>query len=230
MKTTLRCIYYLCFVSLINASEKIQTYPFALPPLPYSIHSLKPYIDSKTMDIHYKKHHQGYVNKLNEAIKKYPNLKKKNIVELITSLKTLPPEIQTSIRNNGGGHFAHSLYWKIMSPYGGGKPSGYIAKEINKNFGNVEKFKEKFDNKAQTFFGSGWVWLCTNRAGSLKIVATKGHDVPITQDLFPILVIDVWEHAYYLKHQNKRSDYINDWWNIVYWPEVEKLYKKYTNK
>ncbi len=218
-------IYFAALFSSHNTAPK--QHAFTLPSLPYAYDALEPYIDAETMVIHHTKHHQSYINKLNDALKDYPELRKKSLEWLTTNLESIPSAIRTSVRNNGGGHFAHSLYWKIMAPHGASKPSGSLAKAIDKDFGSFKNFKQAFDKKARSLFGSGWAWLCTTPEGRLQIVSTPGHDVPMNQGLWPILVIDVWEHAYYLKHQNRRGDYIDSWWNSVNWPQVEQYYKRY---
>jgi len=224
--SALLCITYsTSLVPSHNTASKQAA--FTLPALPYAYDALEPYIDAQTMEIHHTKHHQAYINKLNDALKDYPDLQRKSLEWLITNLESVPSAIRTSVRNNGGGHFAHSLYWKIMTPHGGSKPSGNLAKAIDKNFGSFNDFKKAFDKEASSLFGSGWTWLCTTPEGRLQIVSTPGHDVPMNQGLWPILVVDVWEHAYYLKHQNRRGNYIDSWWNIINWPQVEKYYEGY---
>ncbi len=176
------------------------------------------------MDIHHGKHHQGYVNKLNNALEGYPDLQKKNVVELLSDLEVVPEEIRTAVRNNGGGHANHSLFWPCMSPEGGSRPSGNLAGAINDGFGSFEDFKDEFSNAAATRFGSGWAWLVVDEDGNLKVSSTPNQDNPISEGLVPILGLDVWEHAYYLNYQNRRADYIAAWWNVVNWDEVTKNY------
>lgn len=199
-----------------------------LPELPYKYDALEPYIDEQTMRIHHDKHHQAYVDKLNAAVKgtKYENM---DIKEIIKNLNSVPENIRTAVRNNGGGHANHSFFWQIMGPNAGGEPKGIIADEIKKNFGSLEKFKEEFTNAAAGLFGSGWTWVVVD-SGKLKVMNTAGHDNPITEGKIPILVIDVWEHAYYLKYQNRRADYIAAWWNVVNWQQVEENYKKWMKR
>ena len=197
-----------------------------LPKLAYSFDALEPYIDARTMEVHHDKHHQAYVNKLNDALKNYPDLQLKTLDELIMDLDSIPAKIRKSVKNNGGGHWNHSFFWRVMKPKGGVEPATAIAGIIKNKFKSFDKFKEKFTNEAANFFGSGWVWLVIDKKGNLKIISTQGHDTPISKGLKPLLVIDVWEHAYYLKYQNKKSDYINTWWNVVNWNEVESNYQK----
>lgn len=199
---------------------------FELPKLPYSYDALEPYIDSLTMEIHYNKHHGGYVSKLNAALEKHPELRNKDIEDLLKDLDNLPQDIRLAIRNNGGGHYNHSIFWSIMGPNGGGSPSGKLSENIVKTFGGFDKFKEEFSSEAASRFGSGWAWLVMDKNGHLSIISTPNQDNPITFGLKPILGIDVWEHAYYLKYQNMRADYIQAWWNVVNWEEVQNRYEK----
>ena len=174
------------------------------------------------MRIHHGKHHQGYVNNLNAALEKYPDLQNKAMVELLADLDAIPADIRTAVRNNGGGHANHSLFWPCMSPQGGGEPTGKLAEAINKSFGSFDNFKEQFSKAAATRFGSGWAWLCVDGGDKLVITNTPNQDSPISEGLVPILGLDVWEHAYYLNYQNRRPDYIAGWWNVVNWDEVAK--------
>ncbi len=196
-----------------------------LPPLPYAYDALEPHIDARTMEIHYTKHHQTYVTKLNEALEKYPQLADKSAEELIADLDMVPEDIRTAVRNHGGGHVNHSFFWEIMSPSGGGEPKGKLKEAMDKAFGSFEKFKEQFAAAAASRFGSGWAWLIAD-AGVLSIVSTPNQDSPITDGKMPILGLDVWEHAYYLKYQNKRPDYVTAWWNVVNWTEVGKRFEE----
>lgn len=200
-------------------------YPYELPPLGYAFDALEPDIDALTMEIHYTKHHQAYVNNLNNALKDYPELQEKTLKTLLMDIDTLPEAVRTAVRNNGGGHYNHSLFWTYMSPKGGGQPQGSLKDAIMRDFGSFEAFKEEFNAKAKSVFGSGWAWLCLNSNGKLVIVATPNQDSPISQGLTPIMGLDVWEHAYYLKYQNKRPDYISAWWNVINWPYISKIYE-----
>jgi superoxide dismutase, Fe-Mn family len=205
-------------------SKELQMYPFTLPSLSYPYAGLEPYIDARTMEIHYTKHHQGYIDNLNKALEGYPEFQKMTLEQLLTSLDKLPAVIRTAVRNNGGGHYAHSLFWKIMAPESKSEPTDELAKAIAHDFGSFANFKEMFTKECKSFFGSGWVWLCADIIGKLTIVSTQGHDVPMNQGLEPLMVFDVWEHAYYLKYQNRRPDYIDSWWNVVNWAAVAELY------
>jgi Fe-Mn family superoxide dismutase len=198
---------------------------FKLPDLGYAYDALEPYIDAQTMQIHHDKHHAAYVDKLNTALEGHADLQKMDIVELITSLDKVPEDIRTAVRNNGGGHANHSFFWSIMTPDGGGEPKGELAEAINKTFGSFKDFQAKFTEAAVGRFGSGWAWLCS-QDGKLHICSTPNQDSTVMEDKnhAPLLGLDVWEHAYYLKYQNKRPDYIEAWWNVVNWPQVEKYF------
>jgi Fe-Mn family superoxide dismutase len=195
-----------------------------LPPLPYAYNALEPYIDQQTMEIHHDRHHAAYVNNLNAALEGYPELQAKPIDELLRNLDALPDTIHTAVRNNGGGHANHTLFWDVMSPNGGGEPRGELAQAIEQTFGSVAKFKEDFSKAATTRFGSGWAWLVLDQEGKLSILSTANQDTPISDGKIPLLALDVWEHAYYLKYQNKRPDYIAAWWSIVDWDKVNTRY------
>jgi len=198
--------------------------PFTLPPLPYPTNALEPHIDAQTMEIHHDKHHAAYVNNLNTALEKAPDLQGKSLDDLLKNLTAVPEAVRTAVRNNGGGHWNHSMFWQVMSPNGGGAPSGKLADAINKAFGDFEKFKEQFNAAGGARFGSGWAWL-VNDGGKLSIVSTPNQDNPIMDGKpAPILGLDVWEHAYYLKYQNRRPDYMKAWWNVVNWSEVAKRF------
>ena len=199
---------------------------YELPKLPYSYDSLEPHIDAQTMEIHYTKHHQGYVDKLNVALENHPELQDKPLEDLLWALDSIPEEIKKAVRNNGGGHLNHSLFWKIMSPDGGGEPQGKLAEAINKDLGGFDKFKEDFINAATTVFGSGWAWLVKDGSGKLLVQSTSNQDSPVMTGLTPLLGLDVWEHAYYLKYQNKRPDYIGAFWNVINWDEVNNNFIK----
>ncbi|MFO7323144.1 MAG: superoxide dismutase [Chloroflexota bacterium] len=197
---------------------------FELPNLPYATNALEPHIDAQTMEIHHGKHHATYVNNLNKALEGHSDLQNKSIEELLGSLDSLPESIRTAVRNNGGGHANHSLFWQIMGPNAGGQPTGELADAINRTFGSFDEFKSQFAAAAAGRFGSGWAWLIVNPDGSLSITSTPNQDSPLMEGKTPILGLDVWEHAYYLKYQNRRPDYIAAWWNVVNWDEVAKRY------
>ncbi|MDI3269134.1 MAG: superoxide dismutase, partial [Bacillota bacterium] len=188
--------------------------------------ALEPHIDAKTMEIHHQKHHGTYVNNLNAALESHPELQQKSLEDLLSGLAQVPESIRTAVRNNGGGHANHSLFWEIMSPQGGGEPKGQLVQDIAQTFGSFEKFKEEFTKTALGRFGSGWAWLVLNPAGKLEIIATPNQDNPIMDGYKPVLGLDVWEHAYYLKYQNRRPEYVAAWWNVVNWPKVEEGYGK----
>ena len=196
-----------------------------LPALPYPNNALEPHIDEQTMMIHHDRHHGTYVTKLNDAIKGNAELESKSIEELIGDLDSVPENIRTAVRNNGGGHANHSLFWQILSPNGGGQPSGALADAINNELGGFDKFKEDFAAAAAGRFGSGWAWLSVDQSGKLEVSSTPNQDNPLMEGKTPILGLDVWEHAYYLKYQNKRPDYISAFWNVVNWDEVGKRYE-----
>jgi superoxide dismutase, Fe-Mn family len=198
---------------------------FTLPALAYDYNALEPHIDATTMKFHHDKHHAAYVNNLNAAVNKYPDLQDKTVEELLINLDKLPKDIQTTVRNNGGGHFNHSMYWQIMSPKAGGVPTGEIASRIQAQFGSFDAFKTQFNEAGTKLFGSGWVWL-VNRQGKLEIITTSNQDSPISQGLYPIMGNDVWEHAYYLNYQNRRVDYLSAWWNVINWTEVNTRLEK----
>ena len=197
---------------------------FELPKLPYEYTALEPHIDARTMEIHYTKHHAGYVNKLNAAIEQHPELGDKSVEELLKDLSSIPEDIRTAVRNNGGGHANHSLFWPVMGPNGGGEPSGELADVINSFFGGFDSFKEQFSAAAAGRFGSGWAWLSVDGGGKLAVTSTPNQDSPLSEGLKPILGLDVWEHAYYLNYQNRRPDYISAWWNVVNWEQVAANY------
>lgn len=199
---------------------------FTLPPLPYPAGSLEPHIDKTTMEIHHDKHHGTYVTNLNKALESAPDLANKSIEELLANnCAAVPEAIKTAVRNNGGGHANHSLFWKLMSKSGGGTPKGDIQNIITANFSSFETFKEKFTAAATGRFGSGWAWLVKGSSGQFEILSTANQDSPLMEGKKPILGLDVWEHAYYLKYQNRRPEYISAWWNVVNWDEVNKQLK-----
>jgi Fe-Mn family superoxide dismutase len=198
---------------------------FTLPPLPYDYAALEPYIDARTMEIHHTKHHQGYVNNLNAAVEKAPELQSWSLEQLLQQLDKVPETIRTAVRNNAGGHWNHSLFWTIMAPNAGGEPGGQLADAINSAFGGFAKFKEQFNAAAASRFGSGWAWVVAEPSGKLSIMSTPNQDNPLMDGKNPILGVDVWEHAYYLKYQNRRADYLSAWWNTLNWPEVAKHFQ-----
>ena len=195
-----------------------------LPPLPYPSDALEPHIDKQTMEIHHGKHHNAYVTNLNAALEKAPELQSKSIEDLVKGINSVPEAIRTAVRNNGGGHLNHSMFWQIMGPNAGGAPSGAIADAINRSFGSFDKLKEQFKAAATGRFGSGWAWVVDN-GGKLVVESTPNQDNPMMDGKKPVFGIDVWEHAYYLKYQNRRPDYIDAWWNVVNWAEINKRLK-----
>jgi superoxide dismutase, Fe-Mn family len=203
---------------------------YELPKLPYDYNALEPHIDARTMEIHHTKHHQAYITNVNNAIKGKPDLEKKSVEDLIRDLNSVPEDIRTAVRNNGGGHANHSFFWKIMGPNAGGEPKGKLADDIKSTFGSFDQFKEKFSAAGVGRFGSGWAWLIKNTSGKLEIVSTANQDSPLMGKAVsgaegtPILGIDVWEHAYYLNYQNRRPDYIKAWWNVVNWDKAAELF------
>src|SRR5580700_7927997 len=197
---------------------------FTVPPLPYAFDALEPYIDKQTMEIHHDKHHGAYVTNLNKALESAPDLQNKTIEELLANNCAIVPEnIRTTVRNNGGGHINHSMFWQIMQPKAGGNPSGNVAQAINSTFGSFDQFKEKLNAAAVGRFGSGWAWL-VKTGGKVEIISTANQDSPVMEGKFPIFGVDVWEHAYYLKYQNRRADYLGAWWNVVNWAAVEERF------
>lgn len=196
---------------------------YELPPLPYPFNALEPHIDARTMEIHHGKHHQAYINNVNKALEKYPELAKKPIDDLMRGLASVPEDIRTAVRNNGGGHANHTLFWTIMGPGCGGQPTGELAQAIASTFGSFDNFKAEFSNAAATRFGSGWAWLTVDH-GKLKVESTPNQDTPLSEGRTPILGIDVWEHAYYLHYQNRRPDYIAAFWNVINWAEVARRF------
>ena len=195
-----------------------------LPNLPYGSDALEPHIDVQTMQIHHGKHHAAYVNNLNAALDKHPELHQQSLEDLLKNINTIPEDIRTAVRNHGGGHANHSMFWVIMAPKGGGEPKAKLGDAIKKTFGDFAKFKEQFAQAATTRFGSGWAWLTLSK-GKLEISSTANQDNPLMDGKIPVMGLDVWEHAYYLKYQNRRPDYIAAWWNVVNWAEIEKRYE-----
>ena len=202
-----------------------MSYPHTLPPLPYDVAALEPHIDAQTMQVHRGKHHQAYVNNLNATLEKAAEWQKASLDELLGALPKVPEAVRTAVRNNGGGHWNHSFFWTLMGPNAGGAPTGTLADAIAKSFGSFDKFKEQFQAAAMGRFGSGWAWLVMDGAG-LKIESTANQDNPLMEGRTALLVLDVWEHAYYLKYQNRRADYVAAWWNVVRWDVVAKGYEK----
>lgn len=206
--------------------------PFTLPSLPYAYDALEPHIDARTMEIHHTKHHQAYTDKLNAALEKYPDWAERPIEEILSSIDSVPEDIRIAVRNNGGGYANHNLFWTVMSPDGGGEPSGELSEAITTAFGSFDDFKQQFADAAATRFGSGWAWLVKKNDGSLTIGSTANQDSPVMGESVaglagtPLLGLDVWEHAYYLKYQNKRPDYIEAWWEIVNWKQVEESFQR----
>ena len=198
---------------------------FELPPLPYDYAALEPHIDEATMKLHHDKHHQTYVTNLNGAVEKHPDLGKKTPEDLLKDLAAVPEEVRTVVRNNGGGHVNHTMFWQIMKPGGGGNPIGAIENQIATDFGTFDAFKKQFNESTAKQFGSGWGWL-VYRGGKLEIITTPNQDSPLMQGLYPVLGNDVWEHAYYLKYNNRRPDYLAAWWNTVNWEEVNKRFEQ----
>jgi len=198
---------------------------FELPSLPYALDALEPHIDARTMEIHHDKHHAAYINNLNAALESHPALLNKGIEDLMRNLEAVPEGVRIAVRNNGGGHANHSMFWTLMGSGQGGAPKGDIAKAIDKAFQSFDGFKEALAKAAMGRFGSGWAWLVTEAGGGLKILSTANQDTPLSDGLSPVLGLDVWEHAYYLKYQNRRADYIAAWWNVVNWSEVDRLYR-----
>ena len=196
-----------------------------LPQLPYAFDALEPHIDAQTMQIHHGKHHQAYVNNLNAALEKAPELANKSLDDLMRDVNSVPESVRTAVRNNGGGHWNHTMFWEIMGPNAGGEPSGAVAEAINSSFGSFAKMKEQFAAAAAGRFGSGWAWIVSD-GGKLSITSTPNQDNPLMEGKHAILGLDVWEHAYYLKYQNKRPDYVTAWWNVVNWSAVAKRFEK----
>ena len=246
LKTTALAAAAASIVPQVVAQTAAPSGPFTLPPLPYAFDALEPHIDARTMEIHHDKHHAGYVANLNKAVADYPDVAKKSVEELVKDLNAVPEKIRTAVRNNGGGHYNHSLFWQMMKKDGGGEPKGELAKAIEASFGSFNAFKEGFGKAGLGQFGSGWAWLVLGPDKQLHIVSTPNQDSPLTETASPkmreafqkryglaavtvkqpVLGLDVWEHAYYLKYQNKRADYIAAWWNVVNWDFVSERYAK----
>ncbi|HET6260694.1 MAG TPA: superoxide dismutase [Chloroflexia bacterium] len=197
-----------------------------LPPLPYDYNALEPYIDEETMHLHHDKHHQAYINNLNTALANYPDLQDKSAEELIRDLDSVPEAIRPAVRNNGGGHVNHTMFWEIMGPNGGGEPSGALADAINQSFGSFDAFKQQFNDAGTKRFGSGWAGLVRGSDGGRSVISTANQDNPLSDGQYPVLGNDVWEHAYYLKYQNRRPEYLAAWWNVVNWDAVSQRYEQ----
>ena len=211
------------------AANPVPENTHQVPPLPYAFDALEPYIDAQTMQIHHDKHHGAYVTNLNAALDKHPNLKGKSVEQLLRDLNSVPEDIRTAVRNNGGGHANHTMFWAIMKPKGGGEPLGKIAAVI-KDLGGFAAFKEKFNDNGVKRFGSGWTWLALTKSGKYELISTPNQDSPFLDGNYPIFGNDVWEHAYYLKYQNRRADYLKEWWNVVNWDEINKRLDHATKK
>ncbi len=199
---------------------------FELPPLPYAYDALEPYIDTQTMQLHHDKHHATYVNNLNAALQSSAELASLSVEDLVRRLKDVPESARTAVRNNGGGHVNHSMFWQIMKPNGGGEPTGELASAIQQAFGSFDAFKAQFNDAGVKRFGSGWAWLVIDQSGKLAVISTANQDSPLMDGLYPVIGNDVWEHAYYLKYQNRRPDYLNAWWNVVNWDEIARRYSQ----
>ncbi|MDQ3704956.1 MAG: superoxide dismutase [Chloroflexota bacterium] len=197
-----------------------------LPPLPYDYNALEPYIDEETMHLHHDKHHQAYINNLNTALANYPDLQDRSAEELIRDLNSVPEAIRPAVRNNGGGHVNHTMFWEIMGPNGGGEPTGALADAINESFGSFDAFKQQFNDAGTKRFGSGWAWLVRGSDGKLSVTSTANQDNPMSEGQYPVMGNDVWEHAYYLKYQNRRPDYLAAWWNVVNWDAVSQRFEQ----
>ena len=197
---------------------------FQLPELPYAMDALEPYMDAKTVEVHYTKHHATYVNNLNAAIENYDDWNKLSIKEILTKIDSVPEEIRTAVQNNGGGHYCHTLFWESMAPNGGGEPAGELKEAIDKQFESFENFKDLMSKAAIGQFGSGYGWLVMNDKGELEILSTPNQNTPLKDGKEPLLIVDVWEHAYYLKYQNRRPEFLENWWNLVNWDKIEERY------
>jgi Fe-Mn family superoxide dismutase len=202
---------------------------FEVPPLPYAYNALEPYIDEQTMRLHHDKHHAAYVTNFNAALEKYSDWQKRSPEDTLVSINSVPEDIRTAVRNHGGGHVNHTMFWEIMKPNGGGQPDGRVAEIIQSNFGGFDNFKQKFNEVGTKQFGSGWVWLVQGRSG-YEIISTPNQDSPLMQGLYPIFGNDVWEHAYYLKYQNRRNEYLAAWWNVVNWAAINKRLEEASRK
>jgi Fe-Mn family superoxide dismutase len=210
------------FLAAAYPDRELSASPAELPKLPYAENALEKAIDAETMKLHHDGHHAAYVKNLNEALEKHPELKNRSVEAMLRDLNSIPEDIRETVRNNGGGHLNHTIFWQLMSPNGGGQPTGEIAQQINQTFGSFDAFKKQFNEAGGDRFGSGWVWLVRNAQNQLQIVTTPNQDNPIKDGLYPIMGNDVWEHAYYLRYRNRRAEYLNNWWNVVNWPEINR--------
>jgi len=210
----------------MGKSEAVQA-RHVLPALPYGYDALEPHVDARTMRLHHDKHHASYVEKLNAALEKHPELQERSAIWLLLNQRKVPEAIRTAVTNNAGGHVNHSMFWRAMAPNGGGEPKGALADAIKRDFGSFTKFKTQFDDAGEKAFGSGWVWLARaqNGSGKLEVLTTSGHANPVEQAYFPLLLNDVWEHAYYLKHENRRGDYLKGWWQVANWQEASRRFE-----
>ena len=213
------------FGDIAMAEAELQG-PFELPPLPYDYDALEPYIDAETMKFHHDKHHAGYTKNLNKAVSQYPELASKSPEDILRAIESVPQDVATTVRNNGGGYVNHKMFWEIMSPDGGGDPTGVIAEGITASFGSFAVFKEQFSEAGSKQFGSGWAWLVLDPEQQLKVIMTPNQDSPLMEGMYPVMGLDVWEHAYYLNYRNERGKYIENWWNVVNWDEVNRRYQQ----
>ena len=202
---------------------------FELPPLPYDYSALEPHIDAQTMQLHHDKHHQAYVNNLNAALQGLSQFDNVSVEDLMRRINEVPENVRTAVRNNGGGHVNHTMFWEIMKPNGGGEPTGALADAINSTFGSFDQFKTTFNDNGAKRFGSGWTWLVVDQGGKLQALSTANQDSPFMDGMYPVMGNDVWEHAYYLKYQNRRPDYLSAWWNVVNWDAVAKRFQQATS-
>lgn len=199
---------------------------FEMLPLPYAFDALEPYIDAQTVDLHYSKHHATYLKNLNDALTKHSELQNLSIEQIMSDLNRVPEDIRTTVRNNGGGYYNHNIYWAIMGPNQGGEPTGRLGEAIRSTFGGLSSFQEQLEKAGLGRFGSGWAWLSKRQDGSIVIHSTPNQDTPLAEGMTPIIGVDVWEHAYYLKYQNRRAEYLKNWWNLVNWEEAERRYQQ----
>lgn len=213
-------------IPVASPTGELPAYPAQLPPLAYAYEALATAIDPETMKLHHDRHHATYVENLNNALQQQSALQNRSVEALLRDLNSVPEDIRTTVQNNGGGHLNHTIFWQLMSPDGGGQPTGEIAQAINQTFGNFDTFKQQFNEAGGKRFGSGWVWLVRNPQGQLQITTTQNQDNPIMEGSYPILGNDVWEHAYYLRYQNRRAEYLTNWWNVVNWPEVNRRFQR----